>query len=316
MLFTKGIPIGKGRDMGGLENIMPSMAPVLQRVSIEIKQTFRFASSLQRSPSKLVICGPGAAIPKIGAALAQSLDLHIDTDPKAKDYLPQELFGFGSSEHTVACEFGLDIELLPKVAKEIRTRSMLNRSVKVGACAVAAFIGGQYFYATQQSNAIGQVVAQQSATIDQIELDGKRRDSIRILAGTIGSAAMLFEESMGRHVDWTGVLNKMPNDDHDHIQISELQCRMNSSKPMMNVSGMAVASDADDQDASQVLSQYIKKIREIDKVKQIQIGSTSRTQIDESTWGLNFVLSVEIETERGHFSDLTMLSEAGEGVQP
>lgn len=315
-LMSEGVPIGKNTNREESSQIMAGMAPILQRLSIEIKQTFRFAGSLDRIPSKLLICGPGSAIPHIGSALAQGLDLHVDIDPRFEEYQSDELFGNGTSEHSLACRRHLNIELQPSISREIKARSILGRSVQVGACAVALFVGSQFMIARQNSNSIKQEIDYQSETISQIELDGKRRDSISIMAGTIGSAALLFEESMGKEVDWFSVLASMATEDHANIRISELQCRMNSKEPVMNITGMAVAGLEDESDASQNLSKYIETLREIPKVQSISIGSTSRSRTNTMAWGVNFVLSVVIEPEDGQFSKLTRLSDAGELVQP
>ena len=59
LLFQHGIPIGQNVSDPKLRKLMPTMSPVLQRISIELKQTLRFASGVETPPSKLLICGPG-----------------------------------------------------------------------------------------------------------------------------------------------------------------------------------------------------------------------------------------------------------------
>jgi len=315
LLFKHGVPFGKDKPAHNLKNVMPSMAPILQRISIEIKQTFRFASSLGRQPSKLIVCGPGASIPMIDTAMAQSLDLHIEVDPESVEYKPVELFGYGTSEHTVACAFDLDLELLPRVAKDVRVRGKLNSAIKVGALAGVTMVGGQYALVRQQMTETKQEVAQQSAVIEQIDLESNRRESVCDMATSIGSAATLFDNVMGMQVDWVSVLHSIPTEDSSLVQISELQGRMNGQTPVINVTGMAIA-DPDGEEAPHVLARYIKHLREIQQVKRVQIGSTTRSQIDEKSWGLNFVLGIVIESQPGQFNELAKLADAGQEVKP
>ncbi len=317
MLFEHGIPVQKGNDSAPskIQNLMPSMAPILQRISIEIKQTFRFASSLKRMPSKLIICGPGAAIPNIANAVSQSLDMNVEVIPESKDYQSAELFGEGTVEHAAACRFDLDFELMPMAAREVRVRKSLDSTLKIGAAAVALFIGGQYFYTTQESNKIEQVISKQSGMIDRIELDRSRRESIHAMAGSIGTAAGLIEDTMGKQVNWVGFLSAIPSDAHPLVQVSELQGGTNGFEPSVNLIGV-VLDDPDGNDASRVLSNYIKSLRRIPEVKQIEIGSTSKSMIDESTWGLKFTLSVKISQEDGRFSDLVTLGSVSHGDIP
>jgi hypothetical protein len=84
---------------------------------------------------------------------------------------------------------------------------------------------------------------------------------------------------------------------------------------MVNLSGMALG-EQDGNDASQVLSQYIKSLRAMDIVKRIEIGSTSKSLLEGKQWGLSFVLSVELVAEPGDFVSLTKLGQADPGVWP
>jgi len=312
-LFSQGIPINSGRKSGESAGIMPAMSPVLQRINIEIKQTFRFANSVNQLPSNLLICGPGAAVPMIGAALAKSLDMHVEVISAAKEYQPTDVFGEGTSHRAAACGKNQNLELIPGAAKELRRRSVLEGAIKIGAAAVIAIIGAQYYFTTLQSAKVQQVISEQSHVIERIELDGQRRESIRVMAGSIGTAAVLIEEAMGNRVDWIGFLSSIPNDRHPLIQISGLKGQMNGQHPIVNLTGTALA-ESEEVDASQVLSRYIQALREMPEVKRIEIGSTSRSLIDETHWGLNFDLAVEISTEKGQFSGLMALSSSEHGV--
>lgn len=313
-LFQGGIPVSKSKagDQAYLKELLPAMSPILQRISIEVKQTFRFASSIERSPSRLMICGPGAAIPSVGIAMSQSIDMHIDILPESKDFDPSAIFGLGTVELCAATTQDLDLMLLPKAAQEIRVRKGLDRALKAGALGAAVLLGGQYLHADRESEKLDASLNDQSTEIMRIEADQTRRESIREMAGTIGSAAKLIEDSMGKRIDWVAFLGSLPNEEHPMIQIHELQGRMNSARPTVNLSGMSTAV-TDGEDASQVLSEYIKALREIPNVKRIEIGSTSRSLIEESNWGLNFMLTIEIETMDGEFSPYIALGQVSQG---
>ena len=90
---------------------------------------------------------------------------------------------------------------------------------------------------------------------------------------------------------------------------------MNSARPTVNLSGVSNPVK-DGADASQVLSEYIKALRATPNVKRIEIGSTSRSLIDQQDWGLNFMLSIEMETADGEFSPYIALGKASQGESP
>lgn len=314
LLYKHGIPFGQHITDQRLRKVMPTMSPVLQRISIELKQTLRFASGVETPPSKLLICGPGASVPQIGVALGQSLDLHIETDPQHKQHEPTTLFGAGTITNASACDFDLKLELLPKAAIELRTRSSLGTSIKVGAVAGALFLGGQYMVANQSLDEATQQIELQTQVINKIESERTSRESINGLADSIGTAATLVTERMGNDADWVGMLSTMPVGKHDTIRINEIQGQMNSSFPVLSLSGVAI-EDGEGVDASQMLSSYIKDLKQNPNVKRIEIGSTSRSRIDETTWGLNFVLSIELVQQSSRFSKLTTLGMANGGDQ-
>jgi hypothetical protein len=317
MLFKHGVPVAKHKrpSIPELRDIMPGMAPVLQRINIEIKQTFRFASSLENTPSRLMICGPGAAIPMICSAMAEGLDLHVDCDEHAKAYKCDQLLGEGTLEHVAVTAFQTPLEILPKAAKELRIQSSLWDCLKIGGGIAAAFVIGQYLYADQQLFEAEQKIAAQSDVIQVIEQDQIRRQSIRAMAGAIESAAIMIDKEVGTSVNWHEFLAMMPEMNQEKLQLIELQARMNAEHPMVNLSGMALG-EQDGNDASQVLSQYIKSLRAMDIVKRIEIGSTSKSLLEGKQWGLSFVLSVELVAEPGDFVSLTKLGQADPGVWP
>lgn len=317
MLFKHGVPVGKHKrpSIPELRDIMPGMAPVLQRINIEIKQTFRFANSFENAPSRLLICGPGASIPMIGSAMAEGLDLHVETDEASESYNCDELLGLGTHEHTAVTSFATPLQILPRAAKELRIQSNLWDCLKIGGGIAAALVIGQYLYADQQLADSKQTVIAQSDQISMIEQDQNRRQSIRAMASTIETAANMIDEEMGSSVDWFEFLGMMPEMDEERLQLTELQARMNAEHPMVNLTGMAIGDD-EGSDASQVLSQYIKSLRALDIVNRIEIGSTSKSLLDGGQWGLSFVLSIELKSNKGEFETLTKISQADMGAMP
>ncbi len=313
-LFRHAIPLDKDKSGQQFDVLMPSMSPILQRICIEIKQTLRFTGSIDSAPSKLLICGPGAAIPNIAVALGQSLDLNVEADSQAKEFQPSEFFGYGSDDWSAACDLDLDMRLLPMVAVEIETRKKLERTLRVGGAVAAAFIVGQFLHATNESYAIRDAIAEQSSTIKDIQDDQDRREEIRAMASTIETAAGLFEDTMGSNADWVSVLASMPEVDQDTMRIFEVQARMNSNSPVLNLTGSVVAHDQS-VNPNTILSEYVRSMNAIDSVRSVEIGSTTRSVIDESTWGLNFILSVEIMPAEGEFSMLTSLYSSSGGLE-
>ena len=173
----------------------------------------------------------------------------------------------------------------------------------------ALFLGGQYLMATQELDKASQQIEMQTQVINRIEAERESRQSINMMADSIGTAAALIDERMGNHAHWVELLSSMPSNANESIRINELQGQLNSSFPVLSLSGIAV-EDGEGADASQMLSSYIKELKQNPQVKRIEIGSTSRSRLNETTWGLNFVLSVELVPQPGHYTELTTLGMA------
>ena len=102
-LFEHGIPL-ETKDVDGVElrhAVLPALAPVLQRLCIEIKQTFRFGLGGAAMPKNLMLCGEGAMIPQLGKAIGQHIDMYIQINGDAGSDVCGA-FGVGTIERVVS----------------------------------------------------------------------------------------------------------------------------------------------------------------------------------------------------------------------
>ncbi|MFK7759031.1 MAG: hypothetical protein AB8C13_03680 [Phycisphaerales bacterium] len=312
LLFEHGIPISKGRGSVPTYpiDVLPSMAPVLQRVCIEIKQTFRFASSLKSTPSQIVICGPGASIPMIGLAMSQNLDMHVDVIDDCKQYKPAELLGEGTIERLAITSFKSDLELLPVAAQDLRTLKSLNTSIRVGAALALAFLVGQFALTDYQSTKVTNALASQSDVIETIQKDQSWRLLVNGMAGSVSSAAGMMHEGSGTEVNWGSLLASLPDGYAQQVQLDEIQARVNSNAPTVILTGMSLPTSTEP-DSSAVLTRYINELRMIDDVQRLEIGSTSRSFIEEGKWGTEFVVTLMLKPVPNRFEHLMTIGQAG-----
>jgi hypothetical protein len=291
--YEVGIPIGADRARGVDPELMPALVPILQRFCVEIKQTFRFATNVERGPSELMLAGPACTIPSLGAALAQSLEYHITRDPDAATHSPCEPFGVGSLEHDAIGVLDSVPGLLPRIAEEQRTTRSLMRAVRVGALVAALALGTEFALDYTESSTIRAELEKQQATIDMIERERMERLETARIAGSVSAAARLIRAGMGAEADWGATLAGIPVSQRDSVRIHEVQGRFSGHRPVLTISGHAVSSEAHP-DPSKLLSEYIGTLRAIEGVERIEIASTSRVKMDDRSDGVRFSLTVEL----------------------
>lgn len=313
LAYEVGIPINGERGRANNPELMPALVPILQRFCVEIKQTFRFAPNVEHSPRNLMIAGPACTIPSLGAAVAQSLEFHIERDPDAATHAPFEPFGVGSLEHDAIGVLGSVPGLLPRIANEQRTTRSLMGAVRVGALVAALALGSQYAMLYTKSSRVAQELEKQQSTIDTIERERVDRLETARLAGSIRAAAGLIDEGVGLDADWAGALAQIPVLDRGSIRVHEIQGKYSGHRPVLTISGHAVASAAHP-DPSVLMSEYIAGLNTNSSVERIEIAGTSRVRMEDQSDGIRFSLTVELEPRSSRVSSLAAISvDADEG---
>lgn len=301
--YEVGIPISGARSGGWSDELMPAIVPILQRYCVEIKQTFRFAANVEHSPTRLMVAGPACTIPSLAAALAQSLEYHIERDPDATGHAPCDAFGVGTLEHDSLRQIESLSGLLPRVAKEQRTTRTLMNSIRLGGVIAAIALGTEFGLDLIRSNEISAELEKQQVTIDQIERERNERLETARVARSIGAAATLVSEGVGVDAQWPGVLAQIPASFHDSVRVFEIHGRYSGRRPVLMISGHAVSSD-ENPDPSKLISEYIESLQSIEDVERIEIASTSRVRIDEDTDGVRFSLTLELTARSSRLSSL------------
>jgi len=305
--FKEGIPIGAAAREDRGRDLLPRLAPVLQRIGVEVKQTFRFAREIPSPPTRLLICGPGAELPGIGPALEQSLDMHVETDRGAGEAgVP---FGRGTPEHAIATTRADRPALLPGIAIEALRRRELTRTVAAGGALAAVVMGAvaltnQHAIGTHQSR-----LDQQHHAIDAIEQTRLHRERTRDRAGAGRAAAGLVVEHAGDAADWAGVLANLPRRDDFGVTVLEIGASRDASGSLMTIVGRADAAPGRGPAGS--LEGYLDALRRIDAIVGARVSRTSRVPGGDGAAALRFEIDALV---RERESELAPLAAIGEGT--
>lgn len=139
MLFRAGIPgkdkvIDESRGLTGAA-ALPLLQPVLQRAIVEMRQSLRFGLEEQeREGARLVVIGPGSAVPNLGEMLGALLSLKAEP-PACPGEHRTDLEDAGAHAST------LGINLLPRGAVVTQGVRRVRMALVAGAACAAAYAG-------------------------------------------------------------------------------------------------------------------------------------------------------------------------------
>lgn len=309
-VFRDGIPVGADARSDRGREILPRLAPVLQRFGVEVKQTIRFAHDLPKNPTRLRICGPGAAMPGIGAALEASVDMHVEVDRAAGSIKPWTPFGAGTTDHSIATVDADRPILLPGIALESIRRRALTRSVAAGAVLAATALGALTLGARHSiANSQARIERQQSA-IDAIDAVRLERERAIARAAAIKAAATLLAEHAGDEVDWIGVLANLPAREESSVSILEIGAARDAGGAVLTIVARADAAPGQTPDAA--LEGYVASLRALDAVAEARVARSVRVELEEGHAALRFELHARIRENTNALGVLAAI----EGVTP
>jgi hypothetical protein len=282
---------------------------VLQRIGVEVKQTFRFATSVS-TPSSITVCGPGAAIPGIAPALEHSLDMDVRVEPSATGYEPDRPMGEGTPARSLSLKPSTRASLLPRAALEVKARAGLNKSLKLGAVLAALVLGGQYASLAKQRSGIQNRIDTLESDITRIENERIDRAQARSLARSLSTAATLMDTRAGVLVGWGPALASIA-EQTGSVRLSEVSGRLGSGDPTLTLRGVVDAGPDQASDANSVMSTYLHQISELEGVRRVEIERTSRVRTSPNAWGVSFDLKVYLHGRKGTLGTIAGIDVGG-----
>ncbi len=296
MLFEHGIPMDS-KEVGGIDLrqvVLPALAPVLQTLCIEIKQTFRFGLSGLDMPKNIQICGPGASIPCIGKSLGQHIDMYLQVDEHPRGEVV-EAFGEGTVEYAMVSGATRPSGLLPELALDERFKKKLNRGLAVGAALVAVGIGAEYADTVIEQQEIKAMMGSEASRLRVINDFEEQCSLAQSMSSAICDVSELVSDTVIDVPRWGVMLEALGKIDTESVRIQQIRGEYKQGSPFIDINGLAVS--AGEQEAGQALSDFVGSIEEVEGVFEVKLGAISRVRVGEDGWGRQFVLKVELAKE-------------------
>lgn len=313
-LFEFGIPF-QPIEHDGIElrgAVLPCMAPVLQRIGIDVKQTIRFGIERGTSLRNFVVCGPGAAIPNITRAVGEHLELHVHRVNGSEKYEPRKIGGIGSTElHLISSSETLE-GLLPSVAHDEKLRKHLGRALLAGSAIALLVMGAQYTAATLSIRHTQEQMLNDATRLSKVSSFDADRIRVHQFATIISDISALVAGKSKPAPRWTQLLSQAGEHVGDGVRIQEIRGEYTDKAPQLLINGYSVAEN--ELPPGQVLDRFVTGLRQIDGVLSVKLGATSRIVLNTNTlstdesanWGLDFTLKVFLETTPSPYERYTL----------
>ncbi|MDF1808634.1 MAG: hypothetical protein P1U42_02970 [Phycisphaerales bacterium] len=295
MLFEHGIPMTND-EVDGIHlrsTVLPILAPVLQRFCIEVKQTFRFGLGGIEMPKNLLLCGPGGSIQHMSKAISQHIDMKIKLDPSLEGCTPLVAFSRGTLEsYLVHNSSGFD-GLLPVIAQNAKTSSMLTRSLTVGAACALVAMGAEYLVTTSNNANTREMMSQNAPRLLAVNEFQNKMDSTVMMSHFISDVSSLVTETVESVPQWHLFLGELSNLKPDSVRILELRGENTLGSPYFEINGIAVAET--EKSSGYSLNRFVNDLSSIEVVTHVKLGATSRVNVGEDQWGRKFTMKVTLD---------------------
>jgi hypothetical protein len=322
-LFEHGIPF-QPKQLNGFElrsSLLPRMAPVLQRIAIDTKQTIRFGIDDPMAVKNLIVLGPGGAIPMITKAFGEHLELAVSRSAECDQYDSTSAGSPSSTEHAFIMMKTSIPTLLPRLADEERTRTQLKKAMLAGVACAGLAMAGQYMLADHQIQKTKQGMIATDSRFDQIVEFEETSFAIEETQAMMSQIALLVDTQATETAQWEVPLAALGSRLDEGIRIQEIRGEYNGGSPQLKLSGYSIR--VEDKSPGQVLDQFVSSLSAIQHVREVQLGATSRIRVPSNSasqqgddWGSQFSLIVQLDTHPSPYAELAEVRVDTEWTQP
>lgn len=285
ILLAFGIPV-RGQVVEptiGLQSdvVLPLLQPLVQRCVLEIRQSLRFGLSEQeRAGARLLLCGPGASLPRFAEVLADQCQLQ---GPGSGEPAPIEP-GFASSERGIIAAWhgvqSLRIGLLPDDLSRDRMMKRVRRGMAAGAAAAGVVIAADGIVTRYD-------LSQERQNLHSLETRiasarGARDMNAQFLKVRSGvtSAQNRANQRVTSDPPWDAVLIMLAQMTPEDIRLTEIHLTTERSGPTCRIQGHAPLGLGN---TATALQRYMDTLAELPIVRHSSLGATNRIQLARGT---------------------------------
>lgn len=273
VLMEKGLPQpGQAFDEeSGLaaRAALPYLQPVLQRIFVELKQSFRKALREGRDGQTLIeMSGPGAAIAGLDSAIARALDAEVTRPSGAVGEQ-------GASEAWADCASDRLLLHTPAEMAERRGRSM-RRAAIAGALLAGCVVGAEAMVQAREIASLKGQIAGNAARVTEVQRFGATCQHAVRLENEISTARGLVNSFAGEQPDWRAMLREIAISAEGRVVLTEIRGSSDEGQASLTIAGLA---DANVEPSP--LSELIGQLQASALVQDVQVVSRRLIELDD-----------------------------------
>jgi Tfp pilus assembly protein PilN len=284
MLLTVGVPALEDRvdDDLGIDgsSILPLLQPALQRISVELKQSFRFGvdEAAAKAAVSLAVVGPGGSIPRMGGSIARlcgaaAVDLPGWSGTGGEARASASVGLVAVLRRPGAPEAGL----VPRAMEKARTLRTFRRGMWAGIAACAGLVA----WDAQQARA---TLGKERARLEQLKRQvasasnsTPAQEQAQAALDRLAAFEAKIGEQMGEWVDWSVVLRLLAEHTPERVRLTGVEMT-GAGAASCRMSGYV--ESASTTESASIIGRYMSALGTSPLVRTVDLGTTQHTQRD------------------------------------
>jgi len=273
-LQTHGIP---QRDMDyiaelGLSSnsVLPLLQPVLQRLCVEVKQSLRMV--VRRSGGAIArfdLRGPGASVPRLRDAIAQSIDADVGSEGVLKEDMTVE-----GCLHRGGWR---DLALSSAKVQTAEGYSRFRRAIACGAILGLVALAGETVHYLKTSADLDSQIESMNQQLQQVRDFRTISETAVEMDARLGKGHALLDEFLGSQPYWNAVLTAITKSAQSSVELTEIRGIGDRSDASVLIYGVADASTG-----STALADYIEKLNTCSLGNSVEVESRLLIELDKN----------------------------------
>ncbi|HYD00967.1 MAG TPA: hypothetical protein VEB22_07040 [Phycisphaerales bacterium] len=261
-------------------SVLPLMNPVLQRFSVEVKQSLRFGlTDKQRAGVTLAVDGPGAALPRIDAALAQLCSVTV-TPPPSQPPVNDRCSATTGNIHAVIHAPAQQVTLLPVSMQQARLKVRARRSLWTGVALSAAAIALYGGWLRVDLGAARSQADSLRASAEQAAASERAQHAASASAAAAIAANNYVARAVGASPDVALILALIGDTTDKRTSLESIDIRESEAGWVCRLSGVMQAGD--DKAFADAVRAYTDNLAKSPLVSAVRLGAAARTKVNDA----------------------------------
>lgn len=267
-------------------SLLPHVQPALQRLSVEIKQSLRFAlGAAARDGIGMRLLGAGAGVPGLADALSRLTGLNV-----------MRVEGMGDRSASVGACAERAWHRLPRLMTRDASARVALRFVRggvlIGSALALALLGGEWLDAAQKADGLRSRLSQLTASASGDE--SASRDRMTALGARVATAGLdaRVRKAIGDGPDAGAALIAVARAIPERVRVSSIELVADASPAKLAMRAQVRLDEG--VDASALVRAFIEKLGSMPVFAGVKLGATQRTGLGGGAEAQTFEVTCEL----------------------